>query len=311
MMKKSAFILILMLFYASFHALAQHDDDYVKPDRDAPLIEFAKQDMNTSVDSVFIKRHKVINNYSMLGVQYGVNLTMPSLNPSKQMSMGVLPMEIGLTFTRYCKLFGYMPYFGFQAGILYSQQGYSFDIEKDGGYPVYTIVGAYKASMNTIEIPLNAQFHVDFWKMKLLVNIGCFGGYRLGINREYHPQTVVPEDFKQYQKKFHPSELRYYYGIQGGGGIGFMFDPIEVHITAGYKYNLSSLHKPNVNLRTLVENENMSNYYYSYTNLNSIYISVSINYQLNRRIGKTRKELKQIAREQIMEANENLNSEGR
>lgn len=310
-MRNSVLTILSLLFAATFTARAQQDDDYVKPDKDAALIEFARQDMNSSVDSVFIKRYRVINNYSLLGFQYGVNLTMPMLTPNRETSMGVLPVEFGVMYTRYCKLFGYMPYFGFQVGLLYSQQGYTFAEDVDGGYPVYTIVGAYKAKMNTIELPLNAQFHVDFWKMKLLVNIGCFGGYRMDMKREYHPQTKVQDDFKQYENAFHPSELRYYYGIQGGAGIGFMFDPIELHITAGYKYNWSSLHKPNVNLRTLVENENMSNYYYSYTNLNSIYISVSINYQLNRRIGKTKRELKQIAREQIIQANENLNSEGR
>ena len=82
--------------------------------------------------------------------------------------MVFLPNNIGITFTTYGKMFGYMPYFGFQAGIFYTQEGYQFKYDEEDDY-TYTIEGAEKAVMNVIEVPLLAHIHEDFWKMKLLL----------------------------------------------------------------------------------------------------------------------------------------------
>ena len=303
---KKTLIILICLAAASVRTFAQ--EERVKPDPDAKLIQLVASDPHLSIDTTYVRTFRNINNYSMFGVQYGINLTATNFSPTRQGSMMVLPVEVGVMYTRYCKLFGYMPYFGFQIGAFYSQQGYSF-ANDTAGHPVYNILGAYRASMKTVEIPANAQFHVDFWKMKIIADIGFFGGYRLAVDRQYEQDRVFPEEIMAYKNTFHPNEKRFYYGFQGGAGLALVFDPIEIHIMAMYKYNLSSMHKPNVYLPTLEENANLSNYYYAWTNLNSVGVSVGIHYQLSRRIGKTRREIREEARREALEMRRNELSE--
>ena len=73
-------------------------------------------------------------------------------------------------------MFGYMPYFGIQAGLFYAREGYSLD---EG----YEVEGARNAIMDVVELPVLAHCHFDFWKMKLMVNLGFYAGYRLSIHR--------------------------------------------------------------------------------------------------------------------------------
>lgn len=299
-MKKAYIILFALSLLCCPVLRAQDDDEKPKPDKDAKLIELIASDPRISIDTTFVRTYRKINDYSMIGIQYGVNLSMPILTPKRETKMDILPVEIGLMFTRYCKMFGYMSYFGFQGGLFLSQQSYQFDLRPETQTPVYVILGGYRARMNTVEVPLNAHFHVDMWRVKILANIGFFGGYRLNIHRDYHP-NYQSDKYLEYKDSFHPNEKRLYYGFQGGAGLGLILDPIEIHIMAAYKYNLSNMHKPNVDLMSMEEGANKSNYYYSFTNLNSVSISVGIHYQLGRRTGKSREDLKQQAKEEALQ----------
>ena len=69
------------------------------------------------LDTLFIDSKGSINDYSMIGIQYGVGLSQVMWNPSQKQEMVFVPVNFGLTFTKYGKMFGYMPYFGFQAGV--------------------------------------------------------------------------------------------------------------------------------------------------------------------------------------------------
>ena len=61
-----------------------------------------------------------------------------------------------------------------------------------------------------ITIPLVSQFRFDFWRMRILANLGCFVAYRTGAQFSH----ILPETVKDsYKKKG--------YGIIGGGGLAY------------------------------------------------------------------------------------------
>ena len=85
------------------------------------------------LDTVNVKKAFVINDYSLFGVEYGVSLNGTSFNPSRNSKMVLDPTYFGVTWTKYGKLFGYMPYFGLQVGAFYGHEGYEFKMNKETG----------------------------------------------------------------------------------------------------------------------------------------------------------------------------------
>lgn len=238
---------------------------------------------NEFLDTLNIRKSIPINDYSMIGLHYGVGLSRVMWNPPQKQDMLLMPINIGVTFTKYGKMFGYMPFFGFQAGILYTKEGYQFKYNEDKDY-TYKIEGAEKAVMEVIEVPVLAHMHIDFWKMKLLVNIGCYGGYRMSIERFPGVTGSVNEDVAH---SFLDTDRRIDYGIKGGVGLGFVFDPIEIHIQGMYKHSLSSIYNP----------DHYSQYYYRFAYPSNIIISAGVHFQLTKRTGKTKGQLKKEAKE--------------
>lgn len=237
----------------------------------------------------------IINDYSMLGVQYGVGLSKPIFQPERICESLLAPVNVGIFYTQYGKLFGYMPYFGFQIGLMYNQDGYRFKInEKTGGSDC--ILGARQAFLQSVKLPFLAHFHVDFWKMKLMASLGVYAGYRLSIKRSDYISGYY-EPYAQYENSFHPNEKRFTYGAQGGAGFALVLDPIEIHFTAMYDFGFQNFHKPNVNGLTLEHDDN-SRYYYKWIYPGELIFSVGVHYQLTRREGLTRKVLKAQAMEE-------------
>lgn len=239
------------------------------------------------LDTVQVQKKLKLNDYSLLGVQYGAGLSQVMWNPSQNQDMIFVPMNIGVTYTIYGKMFGYMPYFGFQAGIFYTKEGYQFEYNEEKKY-TYTIEGAEKAVMDVLEVPILSHIHFDFWHFKIIAQLGLFGGYRLGIHR-YPGKTghVNP----QYERAFTETDIRFDYGLKGGLGFGLVFDPIEIHIQAMYKHSFSSLYEP----------DHYSEYYYRYAYPSNIILSAGIHFQLTKRSGMTKKELKRQARSIVYE----------
>ena len=241
--------------------------------------------LSAYLDTVEVKKKMVINDYSMIGLQYGMNISQVSWNPSMRQKSLFFPYNFGIFYTRYGKMFGYMPYFGFQAGIIYTKEGYSFKPDDeteawpDLGGP-YS--GVRQAVMDVIEVPLLAHIHVDFWKMKLLADIGFFVGYRLNIERS--GQDIDPA----IANSFIDTDRRFDYGIKGGAGFAFVFDPVEIHFTAMYKYSMGTLHQPDY----------YSTYYYRYSYPSNIVFSVGLHFQLTKRTGMTKHQLRREAKEQ-------------
>ena len=254
----------------------------------SPVKSMDKKNITLSdeyLDTVTIDKKAKINDYSMIGFHYGVGLSRVLWNPTQKQEMVFMPYNFGITFTKYGKMFGYMPYFGFQAGILLTQEGYQFKYNEERNY-TYKIQGAEKAVMDVIEVPVMAHMHFDVWNMKILANIGCYGGYRLGIERFPGKTGTVAENIAH---SFLETDRRVDYGIKGGIGVGYIFDPFEVHIQAFYKHSFSSLYNPDY----------YSEYYYRYAYPSNIIITAGIHFQLTKRTGKTKAELKKQAKEMV------------
>ena len=66
-----------------------------------------------------------------------------------------------------------------------------------------------------------------------------------------------------------------------------MFDPVEIHFNALFRWSWSSLNEPNY----------LSKYYYRYTYPMDIIATVGVHFQLTKRSGKTSAQLRREARE--------------
>lgn len=272
--------------------LAQKTDGH----QDTLARKVEKKYTDIYLDTVTIKVKNYINDYSMVGVQYGVSLNQMMFNPTKKQKMQFNPINVGVVYTKYGKMFGYMPYFGFQTGFFYGKEGYEFKKDKKTGEYTESVDGATSATYEYIEVPLLAHMHMDVWHLKFIVNGGLFGGYRMSVER----QGTLSDD--KYLTTFYDYDRRFEYGVKAGVGLGLFFDPIEFHLTAMARYSLGSLYKPDYN----------SEYYYRFAYPFDIIISGGIHIQLTRRTGKTKSQLKKEARELVYETGiENIDGKGR
>lgn len=242
---------------------------------------------NEFLDTLNVKKKLSINDYSMIGFQYGVGLSQVSWNPAQKQDMVFIPMNIGLTYTKYGKMFGYMPYFGFQIGLIYTQEGYQFEYNEEKDY-TYKIQGAEKAVYDVVEMPMFFQFHYDLWNFKIMAQVGCYAGYRLAIERFPGKTGSVAEEMKH---TFLDTDRRWDYGIKGGIGFGLVFDPIEIHFQAMYKYSMGTLYDP----------DHYSEIYYRFAYPTNIIVSAGVHYHLSKRSGKTKAELKKQARDMVFD----------
>ncbi len=301
MMKRFCTILLAIASALVPHAAKSQDlahaQDTASMSR-AALMEERVQEIITDaqLDTINVKKKLVINDYAMIGFQYGVGLSQVMWNPKQKQDMLFVPVNAGVTVTKYAKMFGFLPYFGFQAGLFYAREGYRFKYDKDNDY-TYTVEGAEKAIMDVIEVPLLLQCHVDLWNFKFMVNLGCYGGYRLAIERfPGKSGSVAPE----VQHSFLPTDRRWDYGIKGGFGFGLVFDPVEIHIQAMYKHSMSTLYNPDY----------YSEYYYRFAYPTNIVISAGVHFQITKRTGKTKAQLKKMARDMVYQTNENISING-
>ena len=237
------------------------------------------------LDTINVNKKTFINDYSMIGVQYGAGLSQVMWNPSQRQEMILMPYNFGVTFTRYGKMFGYMPYFGLQTGIFYGHEGYEFEYNENTGY-TYKIAGAEKAIIEMIEVPVMSHLHIDLWNFKFIAQIGFYAGYRLSIERFPGKTGTVAEEVRY---SFLDTDNRFDYGIKGGLGIGLVFSPIEIHLQAMYKHAFSSLYEPDYS----------SPYYYRYAYPQNIIISLGVHYHLTKRSGRTKAQIKKLAREYV------------
>ena len=241
---------------------------------------------NEYLDTLNVRKALVVNDYSLIGVQYGVGLSQVMWNPPQEQSFLFVPVNFGVTYTKYGQMFA-MPFFAFKAGLFYAKEGYQFEYNEEYDW-TYKIEGAEKAVLEVVEVPLLFQFHYDAWNFKIMAEVGCFGGYRLGIHRFPGKTGSVAEELEH---SFTETDRRFDYGIKGGVGLALVFDPLEFHISASYKHSLSSLYEP----------DHYSQYYYRFAYPSNIIVSAGVHFQLTKRSGMTKKELKNKAKSIVYE----------
>lgn len=239
---------------------------------------------NEFLDTVTVKKALVVNDYSLIGIQYGAGLSRVMWNPPQEQKMVFSPINVGITYTKYGQMFA-LPLFAFKVGLFYAKEGYEFEYNEEHNY-TYTIEGAEKAVIEVMEVPLTFQIHYDTWNFKLYVDIGCYGGYRMGIQR-FPGKTgnVSPE----LEFGFKDTDIRIDYGLKFGVGLALVFDPLEFHVSAGYKHSFSSLYTPDHN----------SQYYYRFAYPYNFILSAGVHFQLSKRSGKTKAELKKQAKTMV------------
>ncbi len=238
---------------------------------------------NEFLDTLNVKKSLEINDYSMFGVTYGVNLSRVMWNPRQNQDLLVIPMNIGISYTKYGKMFGYMPFFGFQIGVNYTQEGYQFEYNEEKHY-TYKIEGAEKAIYDIVEVPILMHCHYDMWNFKIIAHAGCYGGYRIGIQR-FPGKTGWVDPAVEHS--FVETDRRWDYGLKGGLGFGLVFDPLEFHIMATYKHSFGSLYEP----------DHYSEYYYRFAYPMNIVISAGVQVHLSKRTGLSKSALRKQARE--------------
>lgn len=236
------------------------------------------------LDTVIVKKTLVVNDYSLIGVQYGAGLSQMYWNPTQEQDMVFITKNFGVTYTKYGQMFG-MPFFALKAGVFYAQEGYQFKYDEEYDY-TYKIEGAEKAIMDVLEVPMLFQVHIDSWKFKIMAEVGFFGGYRLGIQRFPGKTGSVNPDV---EFSFIDTDRRIDYGIKGGVGMALIFDPLELHINVSYKHSLSSIYEP----------DHASQYYYRYAYPMNLIVSAGVHYQITKRTGKTKAALKKEAKELV------------
>ena len=171
------------------------------------------------------------------------------------------PINFSLLYTYYHSLWGVNPYFGIQTGINYAEQGFvnTFNYEK--------------TRYRVVEVPLISQFHIDFWKMRLLINVGAFAGYRLSATEESPQNMNQPlEEIVKTDYIFDCYDRRTDFGFIGGGGLAFKTLPFEIQVECNYQYSLSMLYHP----------KKLSNLYYLYTFPHQLIFSVGLFFHLSK-----------------------------
>jgi len=154
----------------------------------------------------------------MLGVKYSYDICNVSSNPSIGEKLYFSPVNVSLLYTYYHDLWDYLDIFGLQMGVKYGREGYNSEY------------GGWGESVQMLQFPLGTQLHINFWKMRLLINLGCYYGYKLS--------TSKPEGFDE-------NDIRHDYGAYGGAGVGMVFGAFEFHLEANYQFSLCSMYHVN------------------------------------------------------------------
>lgn len=249
------------------------------------------------LDTVRIQRSFVVNDYSSIGVEAGLPFNSMLFNPPKSTTFTNFGTHFDLLYTHYSKLFGYMPYFGYQIGLSHTTGGFRFKEieEKDGTKTIPHLDGFKAAHWKVVEAPFLMVFHVDAAHFKIMAKAGIYVGYRYDIHRTIHDRYVdsgarfVGYSVKEYQDAWRDIDRRMDYGLKGGAGVAYVLDPFEFHFNASVKYGWSSLYQPDY----------ASPYYYRFSYPFDVIFTAGVHYQLTRRSGKTRAQLRREAYDAI------------
>lgn len=247
MMKRLSIILVLgCLLPISAQAQIVDTVDIMKE-----FDEFSFRDANITgkvKDSTRIREH-------LFGVKWGMSVNNLTLSIDYDKKPVLSPKNFGVYYTYYHSLWNAISLFGIETGVQFNEEGYKTQIFDESD----KLVDEGKETFQNITVPLVSQFRFDFWRMRILANLGCFVSYRTGAQFSH----IIPETVKDSWKKKG-------YGIIGGGGLAYVFRPFEIHVEANYKYNLADLYD-----KTSFYGEE----YWVSTHTSQIIISVGLHYR--------------------------------
>lgn len=274
------YLLSVVLLMPCALCLAQNPSDSTK----AALADTLKADLYSDIylDTVKVNRVFELNDYSMIGVEYGVSFSRMLFNPPQTQTNLFSPNTFGIFYTRYGKMFNYLPYFGFKVGFRYSHEGYKFKENKDTK-TTYNIEGATEAIMDVAEVPLMAHLHLDGLHYTIMADAGIYGGYRLNIKRT---GDGVDESIAN---SFLDTDRRFDYGLCGGVGFGLVFDPVEFHFNVNVRYSWGTIYDPDY----------VSKDYYRFAYPFDIMATAGVYFQLTRRTGRGKAQLRREAYNQV------------
>lgn len=231
------------------------------------------------LDTVQLKQRPEINNYSMIGVSYGVNFCGQYFNPEFQQKWRFSPGYYSVMFSHYEKMFDYLPYFGFTVGVAYGKEGFEFARDPRTGEAVRTLRGADKCFVDLLEIPFLIEGHYDAERMRILADIGAYAGYRFNIVREGNVEEAIRYDFDE-------KDIRFDYGIIAGVGLGYVLEPFEFHVKAQFRFSWQNMVQPDF----------LDKYKWYFASPMGLTAQFGIFYHLTRRRGKTNADLRREAR---------------
>ena len=80
-------------------------------------------------------KKKLINDYSLIGVNYGVTFSNFIFNPSKyNMKPVFAPTYVSITYTKHSKMFGSIPFFALVVGVATGTEGFEFTPNNETEY---------------------------------------------------------------------------------------------------------------------------------------------------------------------------------
>lgn len=292
----AAFLLMATCFCASAQdslAVRKKTAKPEKPERkELKVTEYS----DTYLDTVQLRKVFVLNDYSMIGVEYGASGSMTMFTPPKKQGYIIAPSTMGVYYTKYGKLFNYLPYFGVKAGLRYSASGYKFKEGKET-HVTPTQDGASQALIRVLDVPFMGVFHVDTDHFSVLADLGIYGGYRTSIDR------IGDRLDAEFRNKFMEHEHRIDYGVTGGVGFALVFAPFEFQVNANVRYSWG----------TLYDCDYASKYYYRFAYPLDVMVTGGLYYHLTRRTGKSRPQIKREAYDRVYNPQkyENPDSEDR
>ena len=154
----------------------------------------------------------------LVGIKAAYNMSSMDLLNATDIKNVITYENFFISYTNYHLFWQDYDWCGIQVAISKQKQGY----KSDEGTVTY----------DALVFPFVSQFHLDFWRMRILLNLGGFGGYR--SNKVSFDGT----------KGFEKTDRKADFGFIGGGGIAFVFKPFEVHAEVNYQYSLSNLYDP-------------------------------------------------------------------
>jgi len=277
----------LLLLLLGLPLWAQEEKKKSSVDLDKEFFHLPDSVTNEYLDNADLTKRARINDYWIVGVHGGVSVQHGFFNPPREMNFYFNKPVYGFSVTHYETMMNMFPNLGLEVGFQHNYEGYNFkETETNGIKYRQHVDGAYEAYMEVPEVFLLTHGHVDAGNhFKLLGKVGLYGGYRMNITRiGYAVQEDIVYAFKE-------TDNRWTYGVQGGLGMGLMFDPFEFHLGVQVKWGWSSFYQPDV----------ASPYYYRYAYPLDGAITFGVYYQLTPRRGHTRAGLRKLARKVVAE----------